>query len=107
MPEDDDIVQVWEATKVFRLRGKGLLSRGTDFTAVDGVSLSIPRGTTVAVVGESGSGKSTLARMLLGLLPVTSGEIQETIDAIGTKNLIDVRSPDEFSGKILAPAHLP
>ncbi|MGH3856294.1 MAG: sulfurtransferase [Pseudonocardiaceae bacterium] len=32
---------------------------------------------------------------------------QETIDAIGTKNLIDVRSPDEFSGKILAPAHLP
>ncbi len=32
---------------------------------------------------------------------------QETVDAIGTKNLVDVRSPDEFSGKILAPAHLP
>jgi thiosulfate/3-mercaptopyruvate sulfurtransferase len=32
---------------------------------------------------------------------------QETIDAIGKKNLVDVRSPDEFSGKILAPAHLP
>ena len=31
----------------------------------------------------------------------------ETIAAIGTKNLVDVRSPDEFSGKILAPAHLP
>lgn len=31
----------------------------------------------------------------------------ETIEAIGTKNLVDVRSPDEFSGKILAPAHLP
>ncbi|MDN5747566.1 MAG: sulfurtransferase [Pseudonocardia sp.] len=31
----------------------------------------------------------------------------ETVDAIGTKNLVDVRSPDEFSGKILAPAHLP
>ncbi|WP_433277884.1 sulfurtransferase [Pseudonocardia xinjiangensis] len=31
----------------------------------------------------------------------------EVVDAIGTKNLIDVRSPDEFSGKILAPAHLP
>ena len=27
--------------------------------------------------------------------------------AIGQKNLVDVRSPDEFSGKILAPAHLP
>ncbi|MFV8162293.1 sulfurtransferase [Mycobacterium sp. 134] len=31
----------------------------------------------------------------------------EVISAIGAKNLVDVRSPDEFSGKILAPAHLP
>jgi thiosulfate/3-mercaptopyruvate sulfurtransferase len=31
----------------------------------------------------------------------------EAIAAIGSKNLVDVRSPDEFSGKILAPAHLP
>jgi thiosulfate/3-mercaptopyruvate sulfurtransferase len=31
----------------------------------------------------------------------------EVIAAIGIKNLVDVRSPDEFSGKILAPAHLP
>ncbi|RIR29918.1 sulfurtransferase [Mycobacteroides abscessus] len=31
----------------------------------------------------------------------------EVIAAIGMKNLVDVRSPDEFSGKILAPAHLP
>ncbi|REE96589.1 sulfurtransferase [Thermomonospora umbrina] len=31
----------------------------------------------------------------------------EVVDAIGKDNLIDVRSPDEFSGKLLAPAHLP
>ncbi|HET7407194.1 MAG TPA: sulfurtransferase [Mycobacteriales bacterium] len=31
----------------------------------------------------------------------------EVVKAIGKKNLIDVRSPDEFSGKLLAPAHLP
>ena len=31
----------------------------------------------------------------------------EVVDAIGSKNLVDVRSPDEFSGKIAAPAHLP
>ena len=31
----------------------------------------------------------------------------EVIGAIGVKNLVDVRSPDEFTGKILAPAHLP
>ena len=31
----------------------------------------------------------------------------ETIGAIGVKNLVDVRSPDEFAGRLLAPAHLP
>ncbi|QRP46377.1 sulfurtransferase [Amycolatopsis sp. FDAARGOS 1241] len=31
----------------------------------------------------------------------------EVIDSIGAKNYVDVRSPDEFSGKLLAPAHLP
>ncbi|MCF8588446.1 sulfurtransferase [Gordonia sp. HY285] len=31
----------------------------------------------------------------------------EVIDSIGSKNLVDVRSPDEFTGKIAAPAHLP
>jgi thiosulfate/3-mercaptopyruvate sulfurtransferase len=31
----------------------------------------------------------------------------EVVDSIGSKNLVDVRSPDEFSGKIKAPAHLP
>ncbi|MGW5051033.1 sulfurtransferase [Actinokineospora sp. NPDC004072] len=31
----------------------------------------------------------------------------EIVDAIGAKNLVDVRSPDEFSGKLAAPAHLP
>jgi thiosulfate/3-mercaptopyruvate sulfurtransferase len=31
---------------------------------------------------------------------------QDALETIGTQNLVDVRSPDEFSGKILAPAHL-
>ena len=31
----------------------------------------------------------------------------EVVDAIGSKNLVDVRSPDEFAGRLLAPAHLP
>jgi thiosulfate/3-mercaptopyruvate sulfurtransferase len=31
----------------------------------------------------------------------------EVVSAIGNKNLIDVRSPDEFAGRLLAPAHLP
>jgi thiosulfate/3-mercaptopyruvate sulfurtransferase len=31
----------------------------------------------------------------------------DVVAAIGNKNLVDVRSPDEFSGRLLAPAHLP
>jgi thiosulfate/3-mercaptopyruvate sulfurtransferase len=31
----------------------------------------------------------------------------ETVQAIGVKNLVDVRSPDEYAGRLLAPAHLP
>ncbi len=31
----------------------------------------------------------------------------ETVAAIGTQNLVDVRSPDEYAGRLLAPAHLP
>jgi thiosulfate/3-mercaptopyruvate sulfurtransferase len=31
----------------------------------------------------------------------------EVVDSIGVKNLVDVRSPDEYAGRLLAPAHLP
>lgn len=43
--------------------------------AVDGVSISIPLGKTVAVVGESGCGKTTLARTIAQLVLPTSGEV--------------------------------
>jgi peptide/nickel transport system ATP-binding protein len=49
---------------------------GGHITAVDNVSVDFHAGKVLAVVGESGSGKSTLARMLLRLMPVTSGRIE-------------------------------
>ncbi|GAA3732374.1 ATP-binding cassette domain-containing protein [Salinicoccus jeotgali] len=43
--------------------------------AVDGVSISIPEGTTYGLVGESGSGKTTTGKAVMGLNHVTAGEI--------------------------------
>ena len=39
--------------------------------------------------------------------PALRAKRDEVLDAIGKRNLVDVRSPDEFTGRLLAPAHLP
>lgn len=46
-----------------------------EFTAVDTVSLEVRTGEVVGLLGANGAGKTTMMRMLLGLLPVTSGEV--------------------------------
>ncbi len=52
---------------------RGPLAPQLTLKAVDGVSLSLGQGQTLAVVGESGCGKSTLARMIAMIEPPTSG----------------------------------
>ena len=52
----------------------------TTTAVVDHVSMTIPRGKSVALVGQSGVGKTTVVDLLLGLFPVTSGHIE--IDGI-------------------------
>ena len=44
--------------------------------AVDGVSLAIPTGRTLALVGESGCGKTTVGKGILQLVPLTGGSVQ-------------------------------
>ena len=56
-------------------RPPGAPRRRPILKAVDGVSLEIRRGETLALVGETGSGKTTFGRLLLGLYKPTSGDI--------------------------------
>ena len=56
---------------------KGVFKRTVGYVqAVDGVSLAIPQGKTLALVGESGSGKSTLAKTIIRLLKPHAGSIK-------------------------------
>lgn len=61
-----------ETTNLTRLFGVGR----AQVRAVDQVNLTLGKGEIVSIVGESGSGKSTLARLILRLLPVSSGTIR-------------------------------
>jgi len=70
------VLEVTDLKKHFPIK-KGLLRRTSGYVyAVDGVSLSIRAGQTLALVGESGCGKSTVGRAILRLIEPTAGEIK-------------------------------
>jgi len=52
----------------------GLTKRFDDFTAVDGVTLSVQPGEILALLGPNGAGKTTTVRMLAAILKPTSGQ---------------------------------
>ncbi|MFN4088659.1 MAG: ABC transporter ATP-binding protein [Alphaproteobacteria bacterium] len=72
----EPLVRIEDLTKHFPIQ-RGIILKRTVGTvqAVDGVSLSVGRGETVALVGESGCGKSTTGRLILRLLAPTRGRI--------------------------------
>jgi ABC-2 type transport system ATP-binding protein len=69
---------------------EGLTKRYGVETAVDGLSLTIPRGSIFSLIGENGAGKTTTIQALLGLIQPTSGRM----DVLGldpTKRGLDIR----------------
>ncbi|MFC0300190.1 ABC transporter ATP-binding protein [Virgibacillus soli] len=69
------ILKVEDLKVHFPIKG-GIFGRTVDHVkAVDGVTLSIEKGTTYGLVGESGSGKTTTGRAIIGLNNITSGKV--------------------------------
>lgn len=65
---------------------KAVFAYGSGDNVLNGISLNIKAGETVALVGPSGSGKSTLVQVILGLYPLKSGSISfdhQPIESIG------------------------
>jgi peptide/nickel transport system ATP-binding protein len=92
MSEDDasqngaPMLEVMDLVKHFPIRTGVFVKRTIGHVkAVDGVSLSIHKGQTVALVGESGCGKSTTARAVLRLVEPTSGRV--TLDNVDVSKL--------------------
>jgi ABC-type glutathione transport system ATPase component len=70
---------------------KSLFRKPTPFFAVNGVSLHVDEGETLALVGESGCGKSTLSRTVVGINAPTEGEILLDGRPIGDMTLHEQR----------------
>lgn len=71
----DNVLIVKDLKKYFPIKKSVLSKKGNYVKAVDGVSFTIKRGTTMGLVGESGCGKSTTGRTLLRLQEKSGGEV--------------------------------
>ena len=72
LPQADHSPAVGEAA----VHVAGLVKRFGDFTAVDGLNLTIRRGELLSLLGPNGAGKSTTIRILTTLLPADEGEVR-------------------------------
>jgi peptide/nickel transport system ATP-binding protein/oligopeptide transport system ATP-binding protein len=75
--KEDKIINVRNLVKYFPVYSKGVIFKKQvgDVHAVDDISFYIKRSETFALVGESGCGKTTTARLILNLIPPSSGDV--------------------------------
>jgi oligopeptide/dipeptide ABC transporter ATP-binding protein len=94
---DQPIVEVRDLRKTFAVKHAGATSM---LQALSGVNFEIMRGETLGLVGESGSGKTTAGRILVGLIPATSGSVSlfghDITGTDGKARLAAVRSRLQF-----------
>jgi len=90
------ILEVTNLTKYFPVKSSGLVRRTIgQVQAVDGVSFSVKRGSSLGLVGESGCGKSTTGRLITRLYDPTSGSMKfdgREISTLSNKQMLPLRS---------------
>lgn len=82
-------------TKTYQISG-GMFRGKKNLKAVNGVSLSIPKGSILGLVGESGCGKTTIAKMILGLEKKSGGNLYiggKNIASMGHKQIAKIIQP--------------
>ena len=91
----ENILEVKNLKKYFPIKGGFFGGVTGQVKAVDDVSFTIKRGTTMGLVGESGCGKSTTGRTILRLLEKTEGDIifdGKDVSTLDKKELRDLRT---------------
>jgi len=95
-PPSGDVLLDARGLEIYFPIQKGLFKRTVgQVRAVDGVTLAIPKGQTLALVGESGCGKTTVGKGILQLLRVTGGQVLfdgEDLTTLGSAQLRRRRS---------------
>jgi len=74
--EEELLVKVDHVSKIYVSEKGWFKKERREFAAANDLNFSIRKGETLGLVGESGCGKTTLSRMMLGLIPISSGSIE-------------------------------
>ena len=83
-------IQAPKANLDLAIEARGLVKRFDGFTAVDGVDISVPKGSIYGVLGPNGAGKTTTLRMLLGIIDPDAG----------TRRVLGHERPSEIANRI-------